>query len=30
VTRSEFDEGRRWLGSLAQIAVTEGRRLSVG
>ena len=30
VRRSEFDEGRQWLGSLAQIAVTEGRRLHVG
>jgi predicted nucleotidyltransferase len=27
VVRSEFEEGRRHLGSLARIAVTEGRRI---
>jgi predicted nucleotidyltransferase len=27
VRRTDFDEGRRWVGSLANIAVTEGRRV---
>ena len=27
VRRSDFDEGRRWIGSLAHIAVTHGRRV---
>ena len=29
VLQREFDAGKRWLGSLAQIAATEGRRLYV-
>ena len=27
VRRCDFDEGRQWVGSLAHIAVTEGRRV---